>query len=359
MLKRFQLCLMAITCCAGSLLANSHPNPGQWQISADYLLLKPSVGDTFFVLDADESITDERLLSGTRKNNDFDYHSGFRVGGVYAFCECGREIRVSYTYLDARHHRELESDSHEGNRLWAGTGSNEFTNFFENYLGEAESRNNINYQDFDIVFAQQVYNCCGLDFYVRVGLETAYISNGERYEFESISSVVDGNTTTVTERFGDIKRHSKTWGIGPQIGFGFDYDLYTCCSSCMPGTLSINVLSTAGLLANQFRVRNHEDIDQVVTTTAGTAVTVVETDPVHRDIPNQHNWRVIPAFHTKIGLNYQSNCSCGEFGLEIGYEFNSFINSISRPSHFEGANGFNRYDDFHAHGLYVSANVRF
>lgn len=353
MFKRFQLCLMAMTVYAGSLLANSHPNPGQWQLSADYVLLRPTLGDEF-VFSSNEGSS----LDGSGRRNHFDYSSGFRIDAGYAFCDCGREVRLTYTYLDGRRSRRCHGD-----HLY--TTETDLDEHFSDFKGSSHSRHGLNYQDFDIVYAQQIYNCCGLDFYVRIGLEAAYIRFHPHHfhHSEPISATIENakgeKEVVVAEegRSGRRSKHHRTWGVGPQIGFAFDWDLWSCYSSCMPGNLSLNVVTSGGLLASQHNRHHHSHSGEIEDNNEAKFGSELSSCRNH-----DQEWRVVPAFHTKIGLGYQTSCSCGDVGLEVGYEFNSYLSAIHQrhhTGHHHRASGIHHFEDFHVHGLYVSANVRF
>lgn len=144
------LCSALIIFFTGSLCANVHPAPGKFGVSAEYLYLMPSVDDTYFVTKASASSPFPR---GERHNNDFRFHSGYRVSGVYAFCgcECPRELQLSFTQLQTKHTKTVFADT---GRLWATVGRPVFTTQFENYDGFAKSELKADYDRVDALYTQ-------------------------------------------------------------------------------------------------------------------------------------------------------------------------------------------------------------
>ncbi len=80
MLRCFKFFSLFLMLSAGALFAR--PCPGGWEVDLEYLYLFPTVDDTYFVLDAPATAG---FPNGTRENNDFGFHSGFRVGGLMHF----------------------------------------------------------------------------------------------------------------------------------------------------------------------------------------------------------------------------------------------------------------------------------
>lgn len=316
--------------CTGSSYAYLHPCPGQWGVEAEFLYLLTSIDDTYFVIDSPTSST---APAGKRKNNDFGFQPGFRVGGVYAFCDCDREFRASYTRLRSTTREEVF-----GNFLWATVGAGAFTAEFENYTGTATSDNDLLYQRVDGFFTQKVWDCCNLDLYLYGGFEYAYIRVREDLEYRR---------TVVVEELplGEVNQKSKVWGIGPQFGLEFDYDICSI-SWCYPGTLSLRGQTTGSILVSKTLAKASND------TTAGSAL----------DVDDNRTWRIVPAWHARLGLNYATCFSCFGASLEIGYEFNTYIRAVNWQAFPDvTANGlcYTAYKNFDAHGLYVNVGVTF
>lgn len=324
MSKIFRFFAMGLVLCTGSLFAHIHPGQGGWGLDAEWLYLFPTVDDTYFVLDADASATNP---TGTRRNNDFGFQSGFRVGGYYGACECDREFQIYYTRLYASENRTVT-----GSFLWATLGRPDLTSSFENYSGSATSDLSLMYHRLDGIVAQRGWCFCGTTLYFQGGLEFAYLRLHENYQYRSTS-------------LGEISQKSQAWGVGPQGGVEFDYNIcqFSCCC---PGTLSLAVFSTGSLLVSKTQSEVHN-------TLAGVTVA---------NVGDEHTWRIIPAWHTRIGFNYQTCFSCFAAALEIGYEFNTYVRGLSRiefPDDVADGECFTNYYNFDVQGLYVSLAVAF
>lgn len=326
MRKTWNGLLFLFTFLSGSLFAYIHPGPCEWALQAEFLYLYPSVDDTFFVIDGGLDAP-----TGARINNDFRFHPGFRVGGVYGV-DCNQEVQVYYTRF-----RETRNKSVSGTELWATIGNPIFTEDFESFIGTATSQLDLLYQQVDALFAQRVWEQCAFNLYFQAGIEYAYLRLNEK----DLYQVVGGAT-------GSARRHSKLWGVGPQFGFEFDYDL--CQFACwMPGKLSVTGTTRASLLASKAR---ESELDQ--TTGAGGLVVF--------NVQDHSTWRVIPSLHARMGLNYVLCFSCFTTSLEVGYEFTSYFRALSRlisADDVSPGTTFTNYYNIDLQGLYVALGVAF
>jgi len=328
MLKPFQLCATLLAVGAGSLFADSHPSPGSWEITGEFLYMMPTLDDTYFVIESDVTTTSP---NGTRLNNDFNFKPGFRVGGAYSLCECDADFSASYTYLKAKQNKTVSGDF-----LWATVGSADLVSGFENYAGTASSRLNLLYERVDASYDQLAFKCCGTDVYVKLGLEAAFLKLNENYAYQ---------TNATSSIASTVHQSSRSWGVGPQIGFEFDYALFSG-SSCSPGTLSLNVLSTGSLLVGE----SH-------TTTQNTVAGVATVN-----IKDKKTTRIVPALHARVGLNYETTISCLDTAFGLGYEFSSYLRGLSRSEFGDDvADGLcsTNYYNFDVQGLYINATVAF
>lgn len=299
---------------------------GRWQFDIEFLYFLPSFDDTYFVIDD----TNGGTLSGTRKNNDFDFTPGFRIGAALSLCGCcDGEIEAFYTRLS--HNNSLTIS---GPNLWATVGSPALTNAFESYSGNASSTLDFLYQRVDALYGHQLWcnNCADLNG--MFGLEWGYIRFREQYQF-----LTDGGS------FAQINRSTKNWGIGPQ--FAMKYDYLICETSCFcPGALSLAATSSASLLVSR-STNNTTDILN------GASL---------NDVQDEKTWRIIPALHARVGLNYATFFSCFGACVEVGYEFNSYLRGITRQLFTDDVGtglGFTNYYNFDVHGLYVAVDINF
>lgn len=329
MLKQFRYLITVLTLFTGSLAAYIHPCPGEWGIQAEFLYLYPSVDDTYFVIDSSSFIP----VQGRRENNDFDFHPGFRIGAVYGLCGCNQEIQLFYTRLGADENKTVR-----GEDLFATLGTPDLTvSVFQGYEGFATSDLDLLYQRVDALYAFQALNCCSFQLYLQGGLEFGYIRLHENYVYQETVGDLD---------LGTINQKSRAWGVGPQFGIGFDYALWQCGSGYVPGTLSLNVLSSGSLLASKTGSRTFQ----------------VFNGDIILDVKDQKTWRIIPAWHARVGLNYGMCFSCFNSSLEVGYEFNSYSRAISRisaPDDVSPGLILTEYYNYDVQGLYIALGFTF
>lgn len=328
MLKKLYLSALLMTAAAGSLAANFAGTDGNFRVTGEYLYLMPSIDDTYFVIDSPETTT---FPNGKRKNNDFDFHSGFRVGVGYS-CDDNSELSVSYARLSFN-----QSKTVTGDFLWATLGRADFTSSFENYTGTASSKHDYTYQRLDALYGQKLFDCSNFSFGVAFGLEAAELRLTDNFTY--VSAAEGGS-------IGTVHQHSRTRGIGPELGFGLDYLLYKGDACSCPGSLSFRASTSGSLLAAD---------------TKSDANNVLDTATI-LDVSESKSWRVIPALHARVGLNYDFGFSCLDASLGIGYEFTSYIRGLSRvayPDDVADGLSYNQYDNFDLQGLYVSGSVRF
>jgi len=326
MLKRLKFLSTLFVLAMGSLSAYIHPGPGAWEVHGEFLYLFPSVDDTYFVIDSPSAVG---FPNGTRENNDFHFHPGFRVGGAFGLCgECNEEIRVDYTRLRAQRDRTIS-----GTNLFATRGRADFVSLFDGYAGTASADNDLLYHRLDVVFAHESFQCCPFDLYFLAGLQWDYVRFREEYTYAS------------AEVLGSVVQKSRTWGIGPEFGLEFDYDLCDFSSFCLPGNLSVRALTVGSLLASKTQQREQNS-----------------APGVDLNVRDSYTWRIIPAWHARIGLNYITCFSCFNAAIEVGYEFNSYSRALSRtefPDDVADGLSFNNYHNFDLQGLYVSLAVSF
>jgi len=320
-------------------LEDQHPNypcPDNWRLSGDFLYLLPTFDDTYFVIESSAPTT---FPAYTRKNNDFGFSPGFRVGAEYAFCDTRREFQVFYSHLNS-----TEKKTVTGANLWATVGDPDLTNSFDGYSGSASSNLNVMYQHLDLNFSQQALTSYGMRFYVQPGLEYAYLRLRERYTYTS-ELIAPSTTARIDEK-------SQFWGVGPQIGLVLDYNFLHQALSCS-ATHAFSILTqfSGSLLVGQAKTKNYQ------TGKFGSfpLLTYVDTQ-------DQHAIRTIPALHARVGLNYNISGTAAGGALEIGYEFNSYLRGLARtifPDDLADGLCETNYYNFDVQGLYVSAKLSF
>lgn len=343
-----------LTMVTGTLCAYIHPAPGGFAISADYLYLTPSVDDTYFVVKSPIITT---YPNGERENNDFEFHSGYRLAGVYAFCgcECPRELIVSYSHLNAAHVETIETET-RSERLWATVGDPIFLELFSGFQGSATSKVKAEYDRLDVLYSQQVYNCCDLDCRLLFGFECASLSFQEKYTYLTNTFFLAPSAAT-----GKIHQKSKTWGFGPELGVAASYQLCEF-TQCLPGTLSITVASSGSVLASKCKTRAKDKVSGLFITGLEEMISKDIINGTLLDVHDEQTWRVVPAFHARVGLNYDT-CICSyDTSLEVGYEFSSYYRGAQRVVYLDDVSRgmcTTNYYNFDVQGVYASFSLAF
>ncbi len=321
------------------------PCPNYWRFSGDYLYLLPTVDDTYFVIDSPVETATSLSASypnGKRKNNDFGFHSGFRVGAEFAMCHGKRELEAYYTYFSAHKSRHVSGDFLSATLGPSGIGAD-----LQDYPGTASSKLNLLYERLDVDLSQHVVNAAGVQFYVKTGLEYAYTHFNEKYLYSQPSAILEGF----------LSQKSKFWGIGPQFGLGVDYNFYESpsCESCRQ-VFSITGLFSGSLLVGQRKGKVFSS-ESFISSETGLPFTQLLAD-----IKDEKTTRIVPALHGRVGLSYTVRSQSAGFTAEVGYEFNSYIRGLTRTLFINGGSTsdcLSDYYNFDVQGLYASAGVSF
>ena len=306
------------------------PCPDAWRLSADFLYFMPTVDDTYFAINS--PIAGDFTLLGTRNNNNFGFNPGFRVGAEYAFCQSRRDIQIFYTYLHAE-----QSKTIFGSDIWATVGSTEFSSAFNYYSGSASSQLKLLYQRLDFNVSQHIIDAHGFNLYVQPGLEYAYLRLQQSYQFERPGIP------------GTVYQQSRGWGIGPQLGLGFDSNLYQGLlgsKRSIGHAVTVSSLFSSSILTGQGRTWELDAREGSVT----------------NDLRDELAWRVIPAMHARVGLAYLVHGSCMGASLSAGYEFNTYIRGLAKttfPNTASPSNCVTNYYNFDVQGLDISVAFTF
>jgi len=312
-----------------SLLSAGHPEPGNWEVSAGVVFLRPSTDDTYFVIQSSSSFN----AIGTRTNNDPGFHAGFSLGAAYQFCDCDRGIKLQYTSLRAKENKLVT-----GTNLWGTRGDEIFEGPFVAYTGSALSELKFNYDRFDALFVQDFLSCCGFDLAFVGGLEYASLDLYEKYTYQK--------TNPNNARLGILNESSKTAGIGPQLGFSVDYAFYESCDEECPEKLSFNLSSSGSLLVSKSKIANQSILD----------------GGINYNVIDAPTWRIVPALHVRTGFQYEAQICCMETTFEVGYEFHSYIRGTARSLLIDSSSTgltTTSYTNYDVHGPYLMASIRF
>jgi hypothetical protein len=321
--------LVVLIGCATSLSASDFLR-SRWTVGVEYLYLKPSVDDTYFVISGIPN--DSGIPNGKKFNNDFGFHSGWGLYGKYNFCDSCLAFTVDYKQLQAKAHKAVN-----GSGVWGVNGPPVTLQPVQFGSGTAVSNNTLFYQRIDALLSQ-TKNYCGFGLSFYEGLEVANIWFRQKVNYVGVDD--EGISSPVS-----TKNSSQLWGGGPQFGLDGYYELLHC-RHCMPGVLSLKALATGSLLVSHTKQEVNVNMGDI-------GAYIVDDDST---------WRIIPALHARVGLNYTS-CLCNTLvALELGYQFDFYHKGIARETFTDSASpgaAFVEYLDLGLQGLYIALNVGF
>lgn len=148
-----------------------------------------------------------------------------------------------------------------------------------------------------------------------------------------------------SQGFLEVGQKSKIWGIGPQLGIEVDYNFWRLPCQC-PGSFSLVASTSGSILAS----KAHQQFTSVVN-----AVLI-------QDVDDEDTWRLIPAWHARLGVNYQACIFYYRASLEVGYEFHTYLRSFTRigfPDNLETSLCYTNYCNFSMQGFYAAATLSF
>ncbi len=329
MSRYFQLAMLAMLGATSMLSADYCGCLGGWKVSAEWLVLKASVDDTYFVI---ESPVDSFVPNGTRRNNDPEFDSGFRLTATFDLCDGCRQLYTAYTRFATQQHRHVA-----GGFLFATVGPPDLIAEFEDYDGTADSTLNLMYQRFDTLLVQQACSFCGFDLTFQMGFEYAYLRLSEHYAYDGDNG--EGPLQA------SVFEKTHTSGFGPQVGLGLNYYILDGWGEC-PGSLYFTASGSGSLLVASTKIHANSFID-------------VET---LTNVTDEATWRLIPALHAKFGFNFDT-CLCGyDSTFGVNYEISSYVRGLSRTIYGDDVGDSlisNNYYNFDVQGLSITAGVNF
>ena len=200
---------------------------------------------------------------------------------------------------------------------------------------EAKASAKFDYDAVDLQFASRSMKGCNLDLRAYAGLHFANIDH--RFAAEYRGTFLTGGDGPPLMNPVQVRWNKNTWGIGPL--FGLDLRYQVACG------FGIGAHVAAAILAGETDGRYFEH--DLISNTS--------TDEI-ADVCHPHRNIVFPYFRTGLGINYLWCCGdCFNLLVELGYEFNSYINTIHhfRFNDTRGTGSANCYS-FNLDGLYLS-----
>ncbi|MGE3953623.1 MAG: Lpg1974 family pore-forming outer membrane protein [Parachlamydiales bacterium] len=369
---------------------------GQWiylrptSCDFDFVIKDPRTLDTSVIVD---SVTPTNWLGflpqGKSHGIDPDYESGFRVSlGYIMDCSC-YDVRVEYTYLhpcdrsrvygDAltnglwptymhpRYSQNLEFVTVDGNNtlttfetpIFSGTPSITDAEAVDAF---AWSSVKFDYDAVDLQFGSRGYksNCLWLRTYAGLHFMNLDHRHKAHYRgvFWGVDNFDDGDTTDAFNVAGlfdtFVKWTKNTWGIGPLFGLDARYEV--ACGFGIGGHFGAAILAgeTDGKMF-EHDTRNFSDGQGILNRGDFSGFDIDET----LDVRHDHRNLLFPYLRASLGVNYLWCCGdCLKVLVEVGYEFNSYINTIGQfRFNDERGTGMANCYSFNLDGIYVSVRA--
>ncbi len=305
-----------------TLSAYTAPCPGEIGVSAEWLYMLSFYDQPFFVIDSN-SMGDP---IGPRVSNNQEWHSGYRLEGVYAFCcRPSNDVRLRWTHFPSF----SESKSVSGEDLFGIL--NVPVVPLNSETGTMELRDEFDFHFLDALFSQQVFACGPFQMSLLGGVQYGYLDWYERCLFD------DSGASVPVPRLVEIE--SELWGIGPEIGYDFSY--------CLWGGLTLTGRGNVTLLVSE-RKASYFDQDGVM---------------IEASTSNDSYWSMIPTTDLRFGLSYaRCFCDCLTVDLEVGYEIISYFNGLDRIYYVDNLNDGSSLDElmnFTLQGFYLHLGAKF
>lgn len=308
------------------LSAYTNPCPGQFGVSVEWLYMLPAYDQPNFVINS----SDSGNPIGKRVANEQDWHSGYRIEAIYAFCNCPNNIRARWTHFPTFTNKKSVS----GPYLFGVF--NVPVDSIDGVSGTLSLTDSFDFHTFELLFDQNVLCCGPFQMNLQGGIQYSYLHFKEHMKLNGSNR--------------ELKNHSKLWGIGPEIGYDFSYKLFNC--------LTLTGRGNASLLISK-RDDSFSDGD-------ASSRNVVPV-PVYYKTPNTNYWNVIPTTNVRFGLSYctpldfscfscLSCLKCINMDIEVGYEVISYYKGLNRIFFVDDVNqgsSTNNLMDFTLHGPYV------
>ena len=294
-----------------------------FSLGVAFLYLRPNIDDTHYVLSSfDNTFNGSLFPNGKRHQNKSDYTPGFSVEGIYTVFPNTAALTAKFTFL-----RSHARNSVSGGFLYDTNG---FPGFGAQdspvYSGVATSKNSYNYYGGELTYRRELSLFCLERFIAKIGLHGAYIG----FKEHTTSAGTFQSNAVQQSLQNDLNRRSEFYGIGPQIGFQYDYIL--------PNLWTVYAKGNGALLCGSTKSNL-----KYVTLRTGAGGVGIENDRV---------WRVIPATYAELGLSYETRCDCWNIVGELGYTFQWYGHCVNKVTGLETAFPGDSIDMFNTFSLY-------
>lgn len=299
---------------------------GGIMVTLEGLLLRPTNNDL------DYATVNQTTFSGFNTNTPVvsignenqsvnpDYDFGFRVGVGYMFPDSGNDVQLNWTHFS--HSNDGSTTADPGEILVTGIGVPLLNPFPSDsgITGDVSANSNVDTKldTVDLDVGQYVNFGTRLQARFFGGLQFSRVEQDSDNDYNAVytNDLLPPATLAYNE---DDHFDSKFTGVGPRFGVDTSYNVWNCFGV---------VGHVAGaLLVGKVDTSTNNDVN-IGVSTGGEDPDQFSVDfPASIDTDNQ--WRVVPTFDAKVGLNYTwifQNQSA--LTLEAGYQVTEFFNAV-------------------------------
>lgn len=311
-------------------------------LSGELLYLKPTVDQSSYVISSSQNVVaGEFFPNGKRHNIHSSYKPGFRLEGIYELCNGESALDFRFAYFKAGHSDSVTGDFLFDTIGFPGDGAQAPED--TSYAGKASIHDHYRYYAFDTTFNRLSLCSCFDNLYLLIGLHYANIEH--RTHFTSVGTFISDAATRPINN--TLKSHSDFWGIGPQLGLDYNYNLTS--ADCCYGEFTLNASMRGALLCSNSNSSFHYNTLR----TAGTEGV---------NLKNDNLWRVTPTFDARLGGSYRLSCFCVDTIIELGYEWIWYHNGVDSIRGIDVAfagDSIDVFSNLSLHGPFLKISVAF
>lgn len=279
---------------------------------------------------------------------DFDWKSGFRVGGGYYFNCCNWDLKLFWTSLHAQTTAHVNDP--DSGLIPSNFPSSLIFNIIDviNSGGElspalasgAHNKWHLKFDTLDFELGRSYFLCCGVALRPFLGIKGAWIDQNFNTSYDGIFLVIDENVNPIGI---NVSKKNNFHAIGPTCGMDLAWEFF--CNFSLVGDLTLGALY--GRFQN--KIQSTENLS------------FAESEVVLSLPYNKH--RIRPMVNASIGVEYNNcNWQCFQFAIGAAYEVQYWWNQWQVPVSSEVSllTGNNvPQGDLMLHGLTVHAGVAF
>lgn len=328
---------------------------GGFEAIGEFLYIRPHLCDLNYVIVDNTQLTASTVGAALPVGKQYgvcpDYTPAFRVGVGYVYNDGCNDLTVTYAALWQSETKSVAATDQGG--IWMTFGHPRYLNARLNNASfsgstaaidaRAESKLKVNYNAIDAVAASRRMDGCNLWIRRFVGLRWADIKVREAVEYRgtTLGTLTDSQFATAQH---EVLDRAHVWGIGPRFGADLRWDLI--CG------FGIGAHAGASILVGE----SGEHIAQhSVVAPVGSGVAVDQG----LNVLDHTHCHLFPELDARLGVNYLWCCgSCFSLFVEVGYEFESYINAISRTRFNDQAGtSHTACESFNLDGIYLHVKI--